>query len=58
MLQEMYLPGQNLVWMEAEILEKLNLLQLVPRKQSIINVGIQLDQFSLDHTQPFQAFSV
>ena len=50
MLQEMFLPGQNSIWTEADVLEKLNLLNLVPKQQSTLEYGIRLDQFGLDKT--------
>ena len=54
MLQEMYLPGLNMVWTEVEIMKKMRLLLLVPHQQSALDLGIRLDQFSLDEgTQQF-----
>ena len=44
----MYLPRQNSVWTEADVMEKLNHLKLVPQQQTTLDAGIWLDHFQLD----------
>ena len=46
MLQGMCLPELNFVWLEAVLIEKICLLQLVPSQQSTLETGICGDQFS------------
>ena len=50
MLRGMYPQGLNTVWTEADIMEMMCILQLVPYQQSALDSGIWWDQFSLDKT--------
>ena len=53
MLQEVYQPVLNMVWLEAEIMNELNLIQLVRQQQRKMGMSIFFDQFSVDCTQQF-----
>ena len=47
-----------MVWIEAEVMEKLSFLKLVPKQQTTLDTSIWLDQFLLDRsTQPDQDFT-
>ena len=57
MLHMLYLTGPNMIWNEAEVIEKLSSLQLVLRQQTAFEVRTHIDHFSLQkYIKPIQTF--
>ena len=52
----LHLPELNSVWLEAMVMERMHLLQLVLKQQSTLGRGILFGQFSKDSTQKFWEF--
>ena len=48
LLQGRFQPEQNTVWSEQKLLCKLKGLKLTPEQQSLVDSGIQMDQWTLD----------
>ena len=46
-LHKWYLPGPNMIWNEAEVMENLSTIQLVHRQQTTLEAGTCLDLFGL-----------